>query len=137
VLDEILRLYPAGWIGTRVAGRDIRVTGVDIPAGAMVMYSPYLTHRDPDLWPDPAAFRPERFTSGKPAWAFVPFSAGRRTCLGAHLARAMLRVALEPFCDGRFAQLPGDPTVASNHLAAAGRAALAALHPSNTRKEFR
>jgi hypothetical protein len=63
----------------------------------MVLYSPLMTHRDPDLWPDPTAFRPDRFAGGRPAWAYVPFSAGRRTCLGAHLANYMLRVALDPF----------------------------------------
>jgi cytochrome P450 len=100
VLDEVLRLYPAGWLGSRVASHDTTAAGVDLPAGTLVLYSPYLTHRDPDLWPEPTRFRPERFTEPHPAWAFLPFSAGRRTCLGAHLARMMLRVALEPFCDG-------------------------------------
>jgi cytochrome P450 len=111
VLDEILRLYPAGWIGSRVARRDTTVCGVDIAAGARVLYSPYLTHRDPDLWPDPTSFRPDRFDAGKPAWAFIPFSAGRRTCLGVHLARLMLTVALTPFCDGKLARRDGDARV--------------------------
>ncbi|MEV6964679.1 cytochrome P450 [Hamadaea sp. NPDC051192] len=113
VLDEVLRLYPAGWIGSRVAAADVTVAGTDIPAGTLVLYSPYLTHRDPGLWPDPGVFRPERFTAagpGRPSWGFLPFSAGRRTCLGAHLARAMLRSALLPCLDGRLTQLDGDPT---------------------------
>ena len=113
VLDEILRLYPAGWIGSRVAHRDTTVAGVDIRAGQMVMYAPYLTHRDPDLWPDPTAFQPERFDEGRPAWGFIPFSAGRRTCLGVHLARLMLTCALEPFCDGAMQREDGDDTVRS------------------------
>jgi cytochrome P450 len=110
-LDETLRLYPAGWLGSRVAHRDTSAAGVDIPAGRMVLYSPFLTHRDPLLWADPAAFRPDRFAEGRPAWGFIPFSAGRRTCLGAHLARRMLSAALEPFCDGKLAQLRGDPAI--------------------------
>jgi len=114
VLDEVLRLYPAGWVGSRVAHRDTRADGVEIPAGMMVLYSPYLTHRDPRLWPDPAAFRPDRFADGRPAWGFIPFSAGRRSCLGAHLARRMLLTALEPFCDGTLVQVRGDATIQSS-----------------------
>jgi cytochrome P450 len=79
-----------------------------------VLYSPYLTHRDPDLWPEPARFRPERFADGRPAWGFIPFSAGRRTCLGANLARRMLTAALEPFLDAPLARLTGDATIMSS-----------------------
>jgi cytochrome P450 len=114
VLDETLRLYPAGWLGSRVTHRDTRVAGVPVPAGMLVLYSPFLTHRDPELWPDPDSFRPERFAGHRPAWGFIPFSAGRRTCLGAHLARLMLRTALQPFCAGRLAQLRGDPAIRSS-----------------------
>jgi cytochrome P450 len=111
VLDEILRLYPAGWLGSRVTSRDTSAAGVDLPAGTLVLYSPYLTHRDPQLWPDPIRFRPDRFGETHPAWAYLPFSAGRRTCLGAHLARHMLRCALEPFCAGSLHPESGDPSV--------------------------
>ena len=114
VLDEIQRLYPAGWLGSRVTSRDTSVAGVDLPARTMVLYSPYLTHRDPQLWVEPGRFRPERFHDGLPAWGFIPFSAGPRTCLGAHLARLMLRCALEPFCDdGGLTVLDGDPAVSA------------------------
>lgn len=111
VLDEVLRLYPAGWLGSRVAVRDAAPAGVPVPAGTLVLYSPLLTHRDPTLWPEPDAFRPERFAEGRPAWAFLPFSAGRRTCLGAHLARAMLTAAMRPFCSGGLAAVRGDPAM--------------------------
>lgn len=113
-IDETLRLYPAGWLGSRIANRDTQTSGVELPAGTMVLYSPLLTHRDPDLWPDPNAFRPDRFAAGRPAWAYVPFSAGRRTCLGAHLANYMLRVALDPLCDGHLDRLHGDPHIRSS-----------------------
>jgi len=114
VIEETLRLYPAGWIGSRVAVRDTEVAGVRLRSGTLVMYSPYLTHRDPRQWDDPDTFRPERFSAGKPAWGFIPFSAGRRTCLGTHLARRMLHTALEPFCDGTLRQLAGDASVRSS-----------------------
>jgi len=111
VVDEVLRLYPSGWIGSRVASTDTVVTGVPIAAGTLVLYSPYLTHHDPDLWPDPHAFQPGRFVRGRPAWGFLPFGAGRRTCLGTHLARAMLHAAVAPCLEGRLEQVFGDPTV--------------------------
>lgn len=111
VLDEVLRLYPSGWIGSRVASTDAVVTGVPVAAGTLVLYSPFLTHRDPDLWTDPYAFRPERFAGGRPAWGFLPFGAGRRTCLGTHLAKAMLGAAVAPCLEGKLEQVCGDPSV--------------------------
>lgn len=105
-LDEVLRLYPAGWLGSRVAAHDTMVTGVAIPAGTLVIYSPYLTHRDSDLWPDPGRFRPGR---PRPAWGYLPFAAGRRTCLGTHLARLMLRTALTAFRRPGLTRVGGNP----------------------------
>jgi cytochrome P450 len=129
-IDEILRRYPAGWLGSRVAARDCTAAGVPVPAGTLVLYSPYLTHTDPGLWDDPYLIRPERFTSGRPAWSYLPFAAGPRTCLGAHLAALILRTALTPLCQGGLAQVGGDPAIAVGitlrprgplHLRAAGR----------------
>ncbi len=110
-LDEILRRYPAGWLGSRVAVRDCVAAGVPIPAGTLVFYSPYLTHTDPDLWEDPHLIRPERFSAGHPAWSYLPFAAGPRTCLGSHLARLILRTALNPLAQGDLTQVSGDPAV--------------------------
>jgi cytochrome P450 len=111
-IDEILRRYPAGWLGSRVAAHDCTAAGVPVPAGTLVLYSPYLTHTDPSLWDDPHLIQPERFTSGRPAWSYLPFAAGPRTCLGTHLARLMLRIALTPLCQGDLAQVGGDPSIA-------------------------
>ena len=97
VVQETLRLYPAGWIGSRIASRDTAFDGIPISAGKMVLYSPYLTHRDPQLWADPLTFRPERFREPLPAWGYLPFAAGERTCLGASLATLMLRAVLAGF----------------------------------------
>ena len=90
-VSETLRLYPSGWLGSRVAVRDVTFAGVPITAGTLVFYSPYLTHRDPTLWKDALTFRPERFRDPLPAWGYLPFSAGARTCLGASLATLILR----------------------------------------------
>jgi cytochrome P450 len=111
-LDEILRCYPAGWLGSRVAARDATAAGVAVPAGTLVFYSPYLTHHDPGLWDDPHRIRPERFNAGRPAWSYLPFAAGPRTCLGTHLAQLILRTALTPLCQGGLVQVSGNPAVA-------------------------
>jgi len=99
VVQEALRLYPAGWIGSRVAAVDTVFEGRVIPAGRLVLYSPYLTHRDPELWPDPTVFRPERFSDPVPAWGYLPFAAGERTCLGSGLATLMLGTAIAGLAD--------------------------------------
>jgi cytochrome P450 len=112
-IDEILRRYPAGWLGSRVAARDCTAAGIEVPAGTLVLYSPYLTHTDPSLWDHPYLIRPERFTSGRPAWSYLPFAAGPRTCLGARLAHLILRTALTPLCQGDLAQAGGDPAIAA------------------------
>ncbi len=111
VLDEVHRMYPAGWLGSRIARRDTVAAGTTIRAGTLVLYSPYLTHRDPSLWRHPDEFRPERFDDGRPAWGYLPFAAGRRTCLGVHLARQILLAALQPFCQESLAQVRGDPAL--------------------------
>ncbi len=90
VVDEALRLYPPGWIlSRRTIGPDT-LAGFDIPAGASVMLSPYLLHRHPQFWKEPNAFRPERFApdheAERPRFAYMPFAAGPRHCIGESLA---------------------------------------------------
>ena len=112
-IAETLRLYPAGWTGSRRAARDVTVAGVDIAEGTLVLYSPYLTHRDPALWPDPTAYRPERFEGSEPPagyWGYIPFAAGPRTCLGRHYAQLLMRTVLEVLSDHRLRFSGGDLT---------------------------
>lgn len=108
MIKETLRLYPAGWLGSRVSARPFEYEGRTFPAGLLVFYSPYLTHRDPRLWSDPTRFDPARFEGRPPSWGYLPFSAGERICLGMHLANLMLEVALTPFLAGELAALDGD-----------------------------
>jgi cytochrome P450 len=108
VVSETLRLYPSGWIGSRVSASATEFAGLVIPAGRLVLYSPYLTHRNPDLWADPLAFRPERFDGPVPAWGYIPFSAGERTCLGAALATSMMRAAVGAFAGSTLSRVSGD-----------------------------
>ncbi len=112
VLDESLRCYPVGWLGSRETSQAVTFGGIEIPAKTLVFYAPWLTHHDPDLWPNPDRFDPHRFVGApRPAWGYIPFAAGERTCLGAHLARLMLTTALEPFCDRRLRVVGGEPEV--------------------------
>jgi cytochrome P450 len=93
VVRETLRLWPPGLVGGRVSVRDVEVHGFHVPAGTTVMYSPYITHRLPELWGDPLAFRPERWAGGEPEpYSFVPFGGGHRRCIGFALATLELQV---------------------------------------------
>jgi cytochrome P450 len=108
VIDEILRLYPAGWLGSRRCTADTEFDGISIRRGTLVMYSPYLTHRDPQLWADPLSFRPERFEGPVPAWGHIPFAAGERTCLGRPFARLVLGSVLEALAGADLRFTAGD-----------------------------
>jgi cytochrome P450 len=89
VIEEVMRLYPPVWILPRVAQADDEIGGYHVPAGADVVVVPYTMHRHPQLWPDPERFDPERFdpsrTSNRPNYAYIPFGAGPRFCVGNHL----------------------------------------------------
>ena len=86
VLAESLRLYPPSWLMTRRATEDHEVGGTFIPAGALVIVSQYLLHRDPRFFPNPLEFRPERWDPlqqpPRPRLAYFPFGAGPRSCIG-------------------------------------------------------
>lgn len=86
VLDEVLRLYPPAWIGPRRAVREFEFGGYAVPRGAYVNYSSWASHRIPEVFPEPEAFIPERFTRERkaalPRGAYVPFGGGQRVCIG-------------------------------------------------------
>ncbi|HWC08519.1 MAG TPA: cytochrome P450, partial [Solirubrobacterales bacterium] len=86
VLDEVLRLYPPAWIGPRRAVRDFEFGGYSVPRGAYVYYCSWASHRIPEVFPEPEAFIPERFTRERkaalPRGAYVPFGGGQRVCIG-------------------------------------------------------
>jgi cytochrome P450 len=95
-LDETLRLYPPAWIGPRKTVEPVELGGFRVPAGTYVNYSSWASHRLPDVWGDPDAFRPERFAPGArealPKGAYVPFGGGSRTCIGMRFGQAEIRV---------------------------------------------
>ena len=86
VIQETLRLYPPVWMFDRRALGPDDLGGTKVDKGDLVIFCPYAIHRLPELWPDPEAFRPERFEAGreeqKNKFAYLPFSAGPRTCIG-------------------------------------------------------
>jgi cytochrome P450 len=89
VVDESLRLYPPAWVVTRRADADDVVDGVAVPAGTLVIVSPWLLQRRADAHPEPERFDPGRFTGEGPAvprGAYLPFGAGARLCIGRDFA---------------------------------------------------
>jgi cytochrome P450 len=97
ILNESLRLYPPFWEVLRSSYQADEIGGYEIPANASVLLCPFVTHRLPHLWPDPDAFRPERFGAGVPAahrYAHFPFGAGQRLCIGQHLATLEMQLIL-------------------------------------------
>ncbi|MFG1874107.1 cytochrome P450 [Sphaerisporangium sp. NPDC049003] len=89
VLQEVMRLHPAGWLFPRMAVRDEIVGGVRVRAGSMVLISPYATHRLEEFWDRPLEFDPERFSPDdqrrRHRYAYFPFGGGAHQCLGQHL----------------------------------------------------
>ncbi|MEU7802597.1 cytochrome P450 [Micromonospora arborensis] len=92
VVEELLRLYPAGWIVPRRAAAADVLGGVRIAEGATIVLSPYATHRMSALWgPTAEVFDPERFApgradkEGRPRYAYYPFGGGKHSCIGEHL----------------------------------------------------
>jgi cytochrome P450 len=110
VLDETLRLYPPGWLLARRALDDDALGPYRIPAGTDVLVSPYYLHRNPELWPDPETFAPDRFLEEpRHKHAYLPFGAGPRRCIGDvfgmvemqfHLAHAARRLRLRYLGEG-------------------------------------
>ncbi len=86
VFKEALRLFPPVYLFGRVAMADVTVGDYAIPKGTVVLVSPFALHRRPELWSDADAFDPDRFLPEAEARrhksAFIPFSAGPRTCIG-------------------------------------------------------
>jgi len=122
VVEESMRLYPPVWTMSRTAVAQDEIGGYLIPAGSEILIFPYITQRHPKWWPDAESFRPERFapenSAARPRYAYLPFGAGPRTCIGLNFAmtemlvvlalvlqRFRLRLAIDP------AQVRAEPSV--------------------------
>lgn len=96
-LQESMRLFPPVWIVSRRAVEVDEIGGVHVPAGALVLVSPYLMHRHPDHWSEPQSFRPERFhpdVQERSPYVFLPFSGGPRHCIGKIFASLETRLVV-------------------------------------------
>jgi len=95
VVDEALRLFPPAWAISRRSRDDDVIGDLPVPAGTLVIISPWLVHRRPEGWPDPAAFRPERFLDPAAARSgYLPFGLGPRLCIGREFALGEMVVVL-------------------------------------------
>ena len=94
-ISESLRLRPVVPLAGRRLAADLVTDDLELPAGTDVTAAIWLTHTDPNLYPDPFAFRPERFLEAAPeTYAWIPFGGGVRRCLGAAFAEFEMRIVL-------------------------------------------
>ncbi|MGD3108754.1 cytochrome P450 [Streptomyces sp. YGL11-2] len=116
VLKEAMRLFPPGPYGARETAEPLVLGDYEIPAGATIFYPFWAVHMNPDHWPEPEKFVPERFTpeetARRPRLAYIPFGFGPRSCEGAGLAMVeaelVLAVLLKRF---RFRPVPGHEVI--------------------------
>ena len=105
VFSETLRLYPPGWILTRRTNAATMLGGHPLPPGSTILFSPYALHRDPEFFPEPERFDPDRWLPERaktvPRYAMIPFSAGQRKCMGDTFAMNLATVILATLA-GRF-----------------------------------
>lgn len=118
VVQESMRLYPPVWGISRRSEEDAEFGGYRIPQGAYVVILPYTLHRHPDWWPDPERFDPDRFSparsEGRHSYAYLPFSAGPRACIGIGMSMLEIQLVLAQVVP-QFAvrTVPGHPMVPS------------------------
>lgn len=109
IVKESLRITPVTAFFERWTQGSLEIDGSVIPAGTKVLFSPWLIHRNAAYWPEPLTFRPERFLEGRkiPREHYLPFSVGKRNCVGMALALDQLTTAIETLCgDSHFSLSP-------------------------------
>jgi cytochrome P450 len=94
-VNETLRVRPVVPIVVRMLQDDLQIGPYTLPAGTRVTPSIYLTNRNPRVYEDPRAFRPERFLEGAPdTFSWIPFGGGIRRCIGAAFAQLEMKLML-------------------------------------------
>src|SRR5581483_2916256 len=113
VVSEVLRLYPPAWIIGRRNIVPYSVGGYELPVGALVFVSPWVTQRDPRFWADAERFDPSRWEKeAPPKFAYFPFGGGSRICIGESFAWTELILVLATLAQRwRFDLVPGHPVV--------------------------
>lgn len=114
VVEESMRLFPPAHTFGRQPIADDEILGRHIPADAEVLILPWLVHRKPSLWEDPERFDPERFAperaAARPRFAYIPFGAGARICIGAAFAMTEAVLILATIAQRyRLRLVPGHP----------------------------
>lgn len=95
VVREALRLLPTAPYGARITREETTLGGHSLPRGAVVIYSAHVTHHLPEVFERPRVFDPERWHRAEPSpYAYLPFGAGPRTCLGAEFALMEMKLTL-------------------------------------------
>jgi cytochrome P450 len=109
-VNEVMRRRPVLPIPEpRLVKQPVTIGGQTYPAGIVLMGGAYLIHHDPEIYPDPYAFRPERFLERRPGtYTFLPFGGGRRRCIGASFAQLEMKLVLRAAAD-RFTVTPAGP----------------------------
>jgi cytochrome P450 len=120
VFAETMRLYPPVWMMQRTAMEDDTIGGFHVPKGAMVTVCPYVTHRLREYWPNPEGYDPDRFLPDaealRPKYAYFPFSAGPRVCIGNAFALIEGQIALAMLSQHFDLDLPPNVNVAPEFL---------------------
>jgi cytochrome P450 len=94
-ISEVLRLRPVVPLAGRRLAVPLSIGARELPAGTDVAPAIWLTHTDPRTYPEPLAFRPERFLAEAPeTYSWIPFGGGIRRCLGAAFAEFEMRIVL-------------------------------------------
>ncbi|XP_004454004.1 cytochrome P450 3A12-like isoform X1 [Dasypus novemcinctus] len=98
VVNESLRIYPIAGRLERVCKKDVEINGMLIPKGTVAMIPIFVIHRDPEIWPEPEKFRPERFSKENKEsidpYTYMPFGAGPRNCIGMRFALINIKLAV-------------------------------------------
>ncbi|XP_071572411.1 cytochrome P450 4C1-like isoform X2 [Temnothorax nylanderi] len=99
-IKEALRLYPSVFFISRIPAEDVKLQSYLVPAGTMVNIYIYAVHRDPNFWPNPEVFDPDRFLPerirNRHPYSYLPFSAGPRNCIGQRFAMLELKAMIAP-----------------------------------------
>ncbi|KAL3996732.1 trichohyalin [Sarotherodon galilaeus] len=98
VINESLRLFPIASRLERVAKASVEINGFVIPKGMVVIVPTWPMHRDPEIWPEPEKFKPERFSKENKEtidpYIYMPFGAGPRNCIGMRFALVLVKLAI-------------------------------------------